>query len=148
MNNSIKNFIGETPEQSERKRLHRDNNILRKLLIEWHDLFAPVRKNNTIGAELIDKTQAVIKLSKHCNIGGDRDIIPSDPDRQRLTQEIQRLKTCLNTAAGLLSRLEQYGCIQTDDEQFEPELDHWRHIGRDVVQQARSLLDLQFDLEK
>jgi hypothetical protein len=62
-----------------------------------------------------------------------------------LSQENQRLKEALNTAAGLLFRLERYNCIQTEDELFDGHLDHWREIGRWVVSHSQKLLNTQFN---
>lgn len=62
-----------------------------------------------------------------------------------LTQENQRLKEALNTAAGLLHRLEHYNCIQTEDELFDGHLDHWREIGRWVVSHSAKLLNTEFN---
>ncbi|MGR9088667.1 MAG: hypothetical protein ACU841_16580 [Gammaproteobacteria bacterium] len=67
--------------------------------------------------------------------------------RQSLLQENQRLRQALNTAAGLLFRLEEYRCIQTDDDEFQTTLDHWRHIGLDIVNQARILLNTDYPLQ-
>lgn len=41
---------------AEQSRLRRENNALRALLQEWHDLFAAVRVDGTEGARLLDRT--------------------------------------------------------------------------------------------
>lgn len=61
-----------------------------------------------------------------------------------LNAENQKLRELLNIAAGLLFRLEEYKCIQTDDEEFEDQLDHWREIGLGVVAQASALLNANY----
>lgn len=68
-------------------------------------------------------------------------LLPDQPEPDHLTAENQRLRELLNTAAGLLYRLEQYHYINTDDDESEAQLDHWRDIGRTVVKQARTLLN-------
>ena len=46
---------------SEQKRLQKENEVLRALLAEWHEMFVPVRRNGTEGAALIDRTAKAIE---------------------------------------------------------------------------------------
>ncbi len=78
----------------------------------------------------------------------DIDLVEVQDSADQLTelrQENQRLKEALNTAAGLLHRLEFYRCINTEDELFEGHLDHWRELGRWVVSHSSKLLNTRFN---
>lgn len=68
----------------------------------------------------------------------------------RLTEAVQqtqanlnKTRDLLNTAAGLLMRLDNHGFINTgdDDDYRKEQLDHWRSIGHDVVKNAQKLLN-------
>lgn len=41
---------------AEQRRLKNENEALRSLLREWYELFAPVRREGTEGARLLDRT--------------------------------------------------------------------------------------------
>lgn len=97
---------------------------------------------NRLEADTIQKNNANDVADVDIDIGEMKKTIDHVTE---LNQENQRLKEALATAAGLLHRLERYNCIQTEDELFDGHLDHWREIGRWVVNHSEKLLNTQFN---
>lgn len=60
-------------------RLGAENAALRSLLGEWHELFAPVRREDTEGARLLDRTAEAMKSTFRYKTPNGRNEAPAAP---------------------------------------------------------------------